>query len=256
MNKPTQWARRQTPWSYWYWVVSRIALNTNRTNVCYTLDSVAQVNVIPENQIETLHAKLRITTSTTILSTYNGSNVPVNGKFTLDIQHQGNNIFLLFIVADTNFFFIIGQNFSRQSNPIKSKRSIFNSQKYNIHHITIDQNIAAIITPARKIPITLLDKLKFELEIMQRLDILEPVSELTEWVNPLVIVEKPNGKFRICVDFKYLNQAARYQHCKLPTSEELFSKTHNGKFFTKLVAISRCCQINVGKFDTFHQTLS
>ena len=56
-----------------------VPLNTNRTNICYKLDSVAQVNVIPENQIETLHAKLRITTSTTTLSTYNGSNIPVNG---------------------------------------------------------------------------------------------------------------------------------------------------------------------------------
>ena len=233
-----------------------VALNTNRTNICYKLDSVAQVNVIPENQIETLHAKLRITTSTTTLSTYNGSNIPVNGQFTLDIQHQGNNIFLLFIVADTNFFLIIGQKFSRQSNPIKRKRSVSNSQKYNIHHITVDQNIATFITPARKIPITLLDKLKFELEIMQRLVIIEPISELTEWVNPFVIVEKPNGKLRICIDFKHLNQAARYQHCKPPTSEELFSKMHNVKFFTKLVATSGCCQINVGKFDTFHQTLS
>ena len=90
MNKETN-----TEWS--------VALSTNRTNICYKLDSVAQVNVTPENQIETLHAKLRITTSTTTLSTYNGSNRPVNGQFTLDIQHQGNNIFLLFIVADTNF---------------------------------------------------------------------------------------------------------------------------------------------------------
>ena len=151
---------------------------------------------------------------------------------------------------------IIEQNFSRQSNPIKSKRSISNSQKYNIHHITIDQNIATIITPARKIPVALLDKLKFELEIMQRLDVLESVSELTEWVNLLVIVEKPNGKLRICVDFKHLNQTVRCQHCKHPTSKERFSKTHNAKFFTKLVAISGCCQINIGKFDTFHQTLS
>ena len=90
---------------------------------------------------------------------------------------------------------------------------------------------------------------------MQRLDILEPISELMEGVNPLVIVEKPNGKLWICVDFKHLNQAARYLYCKPPTSEERFSKTHNAKFFTKLVAISGCCHINVGKFDTFHQTL-
>ena len=35
---------------------------------------------------------------------------------------------------------------------------------------------------------------------MQRSDVAEPVNEPTEWVNPLVITEKRNGKLRICLD--------------------------------------------------------
>ena len=30
---------------------------------------------------------------------------------------------------------------------------------------------------------------------MQRLDIVEPGNDPAEWVNPLIIVEKPNGNF-------------------------------------------------------------
>ena len=41
---------------------------------------------------------------------------------------------------------------------------------------------------------------------MRRPDIVEPVSGLAEWVNPLIIVEKPGGKHRICIDPKHLNQ--------------------------------------------------
>ena len=107
-----------------------------------------------------------------------------------------------------------------------------------VHHITIDQNITPVVTPAWKIPIALLDKLKLELEGMRRLDIIEPVNEPTEWVNPLIIVEKPNGKLRICLDSKHLNQAIKRQHYKLPTAEELFSEMHHAKFFIKLDASS------------------
>ena len=42
---------------------------------------------------------------------------------------------------------------------------------------------------------------------MWKLDIVEPVSEPTQYVNPLIIVEKPNNKLRIWLDPKYLNQA-------------------------------------------------
>ena len=38
---------------------------------------------------------------------------------------------------------------------------------------------------------------------MQRPEIVGPVSELSEWVNALVIVEKPNGKLWIGVTPKY-----------------------------------------------------
>ena len=224
-----------------------VTLNINRTNN----DSGAQVNVLPENQIETLQRKPRITKSTTILSAYNGSNIPIKGQCTLDIHHRGKNVPLLFIVVDTNSLPIIRLNSSKQLNLIKRILSISNSQKRNflneykdcfgeigtlpkVHHITIDQNIIPVVTPARKIPIALLDKLKLELERMRRLDIIEPVNDPTEWVNPLIIVEKTNGKLRICLDPKHLNQAIKRQHYKLPTAEELFSEMHHAIFFYRI----------------------
>ena len=69
-----------------------VTLNTNGTNICYKIDSGAQVKVIPENQIETLQRKPRITKSMTTLSAYNGSNIPVKGQCTLDIRHRGKNV--------------------------------------------------------------------------------------------------------------------------------------------------------------------
>ena len=239
-----------------------VTLNSNGTNICYKIDSGAQVNVLPKNRIQSLQRKTRITKSTTTLSAYNRSNVPVKGQCTLHIHHRDKNVPLLFVVADTNSLPIIGLNSSKQLNLIKRILSISNSQKRNflneykdcfgeigtlpkVHHITIDQNITSVVTPARKITIVLLDKLKLELERMQRLDIIQPVNEPTEWVNLLIIVEKPNGKPRICLDPRHLNQAIKRQHYKLPTAEELFSGMHHANFFTILDASSGYWQIKV-----------
>ena len=80
---------------------------------------------------------------------------------------------------------------------------------------------------------------------MQRLDIVEPVSEPTDWVNHLITVDKPNGELGICLDPKYLSQAIRGQHCKLPPAEERFSEMHNAEFFTKLDVGNGYWQIKV-----------
>ena len=58
----------------------------------------------------------------------------------------------------------------------------------------------------------------------------------TDWVNRLVIVEKPNGKLRICLDPQPLNNAIKREHLHLPTAAEIFSQISGAYFFSKLDA--------------------
>lgn len=41
---------------------------------------------------------------------------------------------------------------------------------------------------------------------MVELDVIEPVEEPTEWCSGMVIVQKPDGDVRICVDLTELNK--------------------------------------------------
>ena len=50
-------------------------------------------------------------------------------------------------------------------------------------------------------------KVDIELEKMLKLGIIAPVNEPIEWVNELVVTEKPNVKLRICLDPCHLNEA-------------------------------------------------
>ena len=87
-------------------------------------------------------------------------------------------------------------------------------------------------------PIALKDKLRHELDRMKRLDIIKevPISESSEWFNSMIILEKPNGKLRICLYPFDPNKATKHHHHHLLTTEEILSKLSNGKVFTKLDA--------------------
>ena len=75
------------------------------------------------------------------------------------------------------------------------------------------------ITTARQIPIPLLGKAEKELKRMKDNGVIEEVTltELTEWVSPIVPVLKPSGDVHICVVLKKLNQSVErmlsYSHC-------------------------------------------
>ena len=62
------------------------------------------------------------------------------------------------------------------------------------HHIDIDPNATPVIQPPCKVWISLMEKLKAELECMWKLNVIEKINEPIDWVSSIVIVEKGNGQ--------------------------------------------------------------
>ncbi|KAJ8917066.1 hypothetical protein NQ315_012985 [Exocentrus adspersus] len=57
---------------------------------------------------------------------------------------------------------------------------------------------------------------KFKLDTGAQVRVTEP----TEFVNPIVLVKKPNNDIRICLDPQNLNKALIRERYELPTFEE------------------------------------
>ena len=107
-----------------------------------------------------------------------------------------------------------------------------------------------MVVPPRKVPFALKDRLKKELDRMENMGIIEKVEKSTDWVNALVLVEKPNGKLRVCLDPRPLNQAIKRHHYRLPTTEEIISQMSGARFFSKLDASNGYWQIAVDDFTS------
>ena len=81
----------------------------------------------------------------------------------------------------------------------------------------------ALYTP-RRIPIPLLPKVKEELQRMEKLGVISRISEPTDWCAGIVVVLKPNGRVRICVDLTKLNESVCRERHILPSVEQILAQ--------------------------------
>ena len=78
---------------------------------------------------------------------------------------------------------------------------------------------------------------------MEENGIIECVTELTEWVAPVVPVIKPTGKVRICVGLTRLNENVKREKFVLPTVDSILHKLAGSSVYTTLDAASGLWQI-------------
>ena len=108
-------------------------------------------------------------------------------------------------------------------------------------------------TTARAIPAHLHDKVKAELQRMQEMGVISPVTKPTEWCAPMVAVSKPNGSVRVCVDLKRLNASVRRAHYPLPTITDTLAKLSGAQHFSTLDTASGFWQVPLSP-DSAHLT--
>ena len=114
-----------------------------------------------------------------------------------------------------------------------------------VHLINLKPDVTPAVHPPRIIPYALRDKLRDQLQRIEKLNIIEKVSEHTDWVNSLVIVSKRNGKLLICIDPHDLNKAIKHQHFQLLSGEDLFAQMSGAKLFAQLDMSNAYCQIRI-----------
>ena len=111
--------------------------------------------------------------------------------------------------------------------------------------LVLQPGAQAVFRPKRPVPYAALNVVEQELQRLEKLGIIEPVT-YSKWAAPIVVIRKPNGTIRLCADFSTgLNAAlAPYQY-PLPAPEDLFAKLNGGRYFAKLDLTEAYLQIPV-----------
>ena len=196
---------------------------------------------------------------------YDGNEIPVVGKCVHVnlVRKRRSSIPAQIFVVPTNSSPIIGLETCQWLNLTK-RVEILNCNDANFmpsqdvfgeigclcgeHHIQVEKNAIPVVhPPLRRVPYALVNKLKTELDRMKQLDIMEEIDGRTKWVSSLVMVEKADGRLRICLDLSDLNKVFKREHYPMPTAETVMSEMSDAKYFSKLDASNRYWQIKVDK---------
>lgn len=109
----------------------------------------------------------------------------------------------------------------------------FKGETVKLH---VDKSVPPVARKQIRIPFHLRNKVDKELDRLLKEDIIEEACGPTEWVSPVVIVEKPKNpnEVRICVDMREANKAILRTRHVTPTMEELVCTLRDAKTFSKV----------------------
>ena len=100
--------------------------------------------------------------------------------------------------------------------------------------IAIDDYVEPVAQKARRVPFGQREKLEKKIMEMEDLGVVEKVQGPTPWVSPVVIVPKPSGDIRLCVDMRQANSAVIRERHPIPTVEEILQDFNASTVFSKL----------------------
>lgn len=239
----------------------------------FKLDTGSDCNVLPLKIIKQLGCNTMIKSSNIKLHNYDGSQINSLGFIDLRCKLINNRqVNLRFQVVKANCTPILGWNtmehlklFERKYlRQIKCNKNmqchdiinkyiqIFDTNKIGCikgieYDIKLKEGAQGKVEPCRGVPIALHKPLKIELDRMVQMGIIDKVTEPTDYVSNVVIVKKPDGKLKICMDPGNLNNCIKREHFKLPTFEEVSSKMTGASIFSKIDATAAFFQIKLSE---------
>jgi hypothetical protein len=98
----------------------------------------------------------------------------------------------------------------------------------------INKDVKPVAQAVRRLPFSLREKVSEKLNELESMGIIEKVQGPSQWVSPIVVVPKPSGEVRICVDMRQANEAILRERYPIPTVDEILYNLNGSTVFSKL----------------------
>ncbi|RDY01463.1 hypothetical protein CR513_15206, partial [Mucuna pruriens] len=136
-----------------------------------------------------------------------------------------------------------------------------------MHRILMEEEIKPIRQQQRRLNLTLLDVVKKEVTKLLAVGIIYPISD-SQWVSPVQVVPKKSrmivaknqhdelNSWRVCIDYRRLNQATRKDHFPLPFIDQVLEKLAGKFHYCFLDGFSGYMQIHIAPEDQHKTTFT
>ncbi|RDX91351.1 Retrovirus-related Pol polyprotein from transposon 17.6, partial [Mucuna pruriens] len=142
-----------------------------------------------------------------------------------------------------------------------------------MHRILMEEEVKPTRQQQRRMNLTLLDVVKKEISKLLAADIIYPISD-NEWVSLVQVVPKKSGmtvmknqhnelvpmriqnSWRVCIDYRRLNQEIRKDHFPLPFIDQMLEKISRKSHYCFLDGFSGYMQIHIAPKDQHKTTFT
>ena len=232
-------------------------IDVGKKPVRFQLDGGASCNVISEETLKNCLGPVKLEQTKRVLSMYNQTTLKPFGRCTLELHNRKSDksYCTKFVVLKEQSTPLLGSEIIQQMDLIQVRFKNILSLVASPHKETLTKEKIADQFPdvfqgtgklsepyrlqidpsakPRKVPLALKTALKEELDRLECLQILTPVSEPTPWMSSMVILKKPNGNIRVCLDPKNLNKVLKRSHYPMPTIDDILPVLSRAKVFSE-----------------------
>ena len=257
---------------------AEIIVNKQESKIKFKIDTGAEANVMPVDLFQKIVPRPELKETKQILVAYGGTRIPVLGICMLSCTYnKATTGRYEFFVVKTKAMPILGYEACVDMGLVKVAGTVEQNQE-TLFIQKVKKDFADVFTgigelqgectihlkpdavptvhPVRRIPFALHDKLKSELEQLEKQGIIQKVTTPTEWVNSIVTVEKQDGSLRLCLDPRDLNNAIQRPFYPMPTFEDIAARLHGHNRFTKLDAKSRYWMLKLSEPSSLMTTFN
>ena len=241
------------PWMY------EVQVGDARQPIVWEADSGADICVLPEAQFSKELGNL--TPVKTNISGPDRKNLKCLGKFEAVCRFEEKSVITdIYVMKDIKKP-LLGRPVLEELGILKRVKKVestnpwvhkfpelfkeqLGTMKTTPYRISLVENAEPYNLPvSRRVALPLMPKVKKEIERMQSLGIISPVTHPTDWCAGMVVVPKSTGAVRITTDFTFLNNFVRREKFQLPAVQSVLAGLAGSTHYTKLDAASGYWQI-------------
>ena len=233
------------------------------------LDTGAAVSLLPYALYRERYSHLSLQNTKTCLRTYTGERIYPKGEVLVKVKKGRQETTLPLLVVEGNGPPLLGRDWLAHI-PIdwkeiktlsrgtadeklaslkaqyprlwKERLEVATGIKAKLH---LKEGATPVFMKARPVPYSVRKKVEDELNRLQELGIISPVS-WSEWATPIVVVPKQDGAIRLCGDFKVsVNPALKIDMYPLPKVGDIFATLGKGELYSKIDLLQAYNQLEV-----------
>nr|XP_014284056.1 uncharacterized protein K02A2.6-like [Halyomorpha halys] len=235
-----------------------VTVKLNSKPQTFEVDSGARLSLISESAFRKHSLDTPLEPTTVSFRSYSDHIIKPMGKVALTVTYKNRTIDAELYVVPAGHNASLGRVWIRGIGI--SLNEIDREQVGCVPNVEVKLQLREGVKPAfireRDVPFSLRERVEKELTLLEAQGIISPVAS-SDWGSPLVVIAKPDGGVRLCVDYKCgVNSKLVAANHPIRRIDEVLHSLRGSKFFCKLDLHKAYLHLKVDEEGSKIQTIS